>query len=113
MTRDEIILALGNGAYIRRKFATVKGELELFFPDQTIIALDWGVYYKFRFYGYCECIATPSKYASHKDIMFKGIPGHDEYYYFGLNEKGKELFYLLKKGKTQCLIILFILHQRK
>lgn len=100
MTRDEIILALGKGAFIRRKYAYCQGEVELLFPDKTIMPLEWEEYYKCRFQGYVECIATPSQYASQTEIMFNGHPGHDEYYYFGLNDKGKELFYLLHKGRN-------------
>ncbi|ROL61149.1 hypothetical protein D9V86_07285 [Bacteroidetes/Chlorobi group bacterium ChocPot_Mid] len=95
---DNIILKLGHGAFLRRKQTIGEGPVELLNPDKTIENVEWEVYHKFRNHGYGECIAFPSKYSDSTGI-YDGIPGHDNYYYFGLSDKGKEMFYLLQKGK--------------
>ncbi len=100
MTSNQIILALGQGAFLRRKTPHGEGPTELLSPDKTVVPVEWEVYHKFRKQGYGECFAHPSKYADSNDILFKNTPGHDEYYYYGLNDKGKEMFYLLQKGKN-------------
>lgn len=93
-----IIIKLGDGALLRRKTANGEGPVELFNTNRSIELIDWEVYHDFRNKGYGECKYYPSKYSSN-DGLFANIPGHDEYYYFGLNEKGKEYFVELNKEK--------------
>ena len=96
----KVIVKLGHGAFMRKKMATGECEVELMNPDKSTEQIDYAVYHEIRNKGFGEMIATPSKYAAgDAGGMFSGIPGHDEYYYFGLNLKGKELFYELQKGK--------------
>ena len=99
MTSNEIILALGQGAFLRRKQAFGEGPAEMLNTDKTVVPVPYEDYHKFRNQGHGECIALPSKYADSTDVLFKDTPGHDNYFYYGLNDKGKEMFYLLQKGK--------------
>lgn len=102
MTLNKIIILLGNGALFRRKNVNGEGPCEIFHTNKSIEQVDWEVYHNFRNKGYGECVAYPAKYSSN-DGLFADIPGYDEYYYFGLNEKGKEYFVELNKGKKNAI----------
>ena len=99
MTLNKIIILLGNGALLRKKVAVGEGPVELLYIDRSIEQVDWQDYHNFRKQGYGTIVAYPSKYSSN-DGLFANIPGHDEYYYFGLNDKGKEYSHHLLKGKN-------------
>jgi hypothetical protein len=95
---DDIILMLGQGAFLRKKQQIVECEVELFHPDKRVEIIEWKLYHRFRNRGLGRRIAIPSKNNS-SGRMFEGMPGYDEYYYYGLSEKGMMEFYLLQKEK--------------
>jgi len=99
MTFNKLIILLGNGALLRKKVAVGEGPVEILHVNKSIEPLDWQDYHNFRKQGYGTIVAYPAKYSAY-DGLFANIPGHDEYYYFGLNDKGKDLFHHLLKGKT-------------
>jgi hypothetical protein len=101
MTKAEtdIIIKLGHGAFFRKIQSNGKGDVELMLVDKSTVPVDFELYHSIRNKGLCGQIAVPAKCAVPNNL-FEGNPGEDQFYYYGLNEKGKSLFYEIQKEKS-------------